>query len=319
MLYRDLLPSRQGGRFIASHIRIPDAGPVPDEVHFHNIRFQLIFCVAGWVRLVYEDQGDEFVLNAGDCVCSRRRSAIGCWRALAASRSSSSPARPCTRRGSTPRCRCPRRGKTVSSTASDSCSTAPPKRRGRHGATAGSSVGTPGSDAATAASLEHGSCGRRRPPSRRSPSTTASCSSGSCSPVRWVCCGTDQPAERLGPGDSVAVPAGMAHEAELAAIRAPPGCEFLEVTGSEARVDAGHRQETWNCHGASCTKRPSAAISVPSRSYCSSARTSSSRHVCPARSSHGSWMRADAGASALLITTSERWSSSVHDQARSWS
>ena len=68
MLYRDLLPSRQGGRFIASHIRIPDAGPVPDEVHFHNIRFQLIFCVAGWVRLVYEDQGHDFVVNAGDCV-----------------------------------------------------------------------------------------------------------------------------------------------------------------------------------------------------------------------------------------------------------
>jgi hypothetical protein len=32
MLYRDVLPSRQGGRFIASHIRIPEAGPVPDEV-----------------------------------------------------------------------------------------------------------------------------------------------------------------------------------------------------------------------------------------------------------------------------------------------
>ena len=29
---------------------------MPDEVHFHNIRFQLIFCVAGWVRLVYEGQ-----------------------------------------------------------------------------------------------------------------------------------------------------------------------------------------------------------------------------------------------------------------------
>ncbi len=37
---------------------------------------------------------------------------------------------------------------------------------------------------------------------------------------------TDQPAERLGPGDSVAVPAGMAHG--LAAGDA--GCEFLEVT-----------------------------------------------------------------------------------------
>ena len=68
MLHRDLLPSRQGGRFIASHIRISDAGPVPDDVHFHNIRFQLIFCAAGWVRLVYEGQGDAFVLAAGDCV-----------------------------------------------------------------------------------------------------------------------------------------------------------------------------------------------------------------------------------------------------------
>jgi quercetin dioxygenase-like cupin family protein len=68
MLYRDILPSRQGGRFIASHIHIPEAGPVPDDVHFHNVRFQLIFCVAGWVRLVYEGQGDGFILAAGDCV-----------------------------------------------------------------------------------------------------------------------------------------------------------------------------------------------------------------------------------------------------------
>lgn len=68
MLYRDLLPSRQGGRFVASHIRIRDAGPVPDDVHYHRIRFQLIFCVAGWVRLVYEGQGSDFVLAAGDCV-----------------------------------------------------------------------------------------------------------------------------------------------------------------------------------------------------------------------------------------------------------
>ena len=37
MLYRDLIPDRQGGRFIASHIRIPGGGPVPDYVHFHRI------------------------------------------------------------------------------------------------------------------------------------------------------------------------------------------------------------------------------------------------------------------------------------------
>ena len=37
MLYRDLLPGRLGGCFIASHIRIPEVGPVPDNVHFHQV------------------------------------------------------------------------------------------------------------------------------------------------------------------------------------------------------------------------------------------------------------------------------------------
>lgn len=68
MRYRDLLPKRQGGRFIASHILIPEGGPVPDYVHHHRVRFQMIYCAAGWVRVVYEDQGPAFVLHAGDCV-----------------------------------------------------------------------------------------------------------------------------------------------------------------------------------------------------------------------------------------------------------
>jgi mannose-6-phosphate isomerase-like protein (cupin superfamily) len=68
MRYRDLIPDRQGGRFIASHIQIPDAGLVPDYVHFHKVRFQMIFCYRGWVRLVYEDQGEPFIMRAGDCV-----------------------------------------------------------------------------------------------------------------------------------------------------------------------------------------------------------------------------------------------------------
>ncbi|HEY1386212.1 MAG TPA: cupin domain-containing protein [Dongiaceae bacterium] len=68
MQYRDLIPSRLGGRFIASHIRIPEAGPVPDYVHFHRIRFQMIYCRRGWARLVYEDQGPPFLFHAGDCV-----------------------------------------------------------------------------------------------------------------------------------------------------------------------------------------------------------------------------------------------------------
>ena len=68
MRYRDLLPERHGGAFIASHIRILDGGPVPDYVHFHKIRFQVIFCRKGWVRLAYEGQGEPFLLEAGDCV-----------------------------------------------------------------------------------------------------------------------------------------------------------------------------------------------------------------------------------------------------------
>jgi mannose-6-phosphate isomerase-like protein (cupin superfamily) len=68
MRYRDLIPSRLGGRFIASHISVPGAGPIPDYVHYHDVRFQMIFCHAGWVRVVYEDQGDSFVMRPGDCV-----------------------------------------------------------------------------------------------------------------------------------------------------------------------------------------------------------------------------------------------------------
>ncbi len=67
MQYRDLIPSRLGGSIIASHIRIPDGGPVPDMVHFHKVGFQLIFCYRGWVDVVYEDQGPPIRLKAGDC------------------------------------------------------------------------------------------------------------------------------------------------------------------------------------------------------------------------------------------------------------
>ena len=68
MRYRDVVPSRYGGRLIASHISIADGGPVADYVHHHDVRFQVIYCLRGWVRVVYEDQGPPFVLEAGDCV-----------------------------------------------------------------------------------------------------------------------------------------------------------------------------------------------------------------------------------------------------------
>jgi len=67
MEYRNLISDRYGGRFIASHIRIQKAGPVPDYVHYHKIRFQMIYCYKGWGKVVYEDQGDPFTFTEGDC------------------------------------------------------------------------------------------------------------------------------------------------------------------------------------------------------------------------------------------------------------
>jgi quercetin dioxygenase-like cupin family protein len=68
MRYRDLIPDKQGGRFTAAHIQIPGGGPVLDYVHDHAVRFQSIHCAAGWVRVVYEDQGEPFEPHAGECV-----------------------------------------------------------------------------------------------------------------------------------------------------------------------------------------------------------------------------------------------------------
>lgn len=68
MRYRDLIPSRLGESFIASHIEIPTGGLVPDYVHYHKVRFQMIYNYKGWVRLAYQDQGPEFIMKAGDCV-----------------------------------------------------------------------------------------------------------------------------------------------------------------------------------------------------------------------------------------------------------
>lgn len=68
MAYRDLIPGGLGGRYIASHIRIEKGGPVADWVHYHRIAFQLICVRKGWVRVVYQDQGEPFVMASGDMV-----------------------------------------------------------------------------------------------------------------------------------------------------------------------------------------------------------------------------------------------------------
>ena len=67
MMYRNLLPSGSWD-FIASHIRIPGSGEVPDWVHYHDASFQIIYCHKGAAKLVYEDQGPPFIFKSGDCV-----------------------------------------------------------------------------------------------------------------------------------------------------------------------------------------------------------------------------------------------------------
>ena len=68
LLYRDLLPSRLGGRWVASHIRAATGGPVQDRVHSHRVRLQLIYCLSGDAELVYEEQGGPVMFGAGDLV-----------------------------------------------------------------------------------------------------------------------------------------------------------------------------------------------------------------------------------------------------------
>lgn len=68
MEYRDLIPDRQGGFLIGSHIRVLDGGLVPDYVHCHQVDFQLIYCYRGWVRVVYEGQGESFLMEQGDFI-----------------------------------------------------------------------------------------------------------------------------------------------------------------------------------------------------------------------------------------------------------
>jgi quercetin dioxygenase-like cupin family protein len=68
MFYRDLIPSRLGGRYVASHITLERGGPIADWVHFHGIALQLIYVRSGWVKVVYEDQGEPFVMKSGGIV-----------------------------------------------------------------------------------------------------------------------------------------------------------------------------------------------------------------------------------------------------------
>jgi quercetin dioxygenase-like cupin family protein len=68
MEYLDLIPGRMDGKVIASHIRLGKGGEVADYVHYHKVEFQMIRCIKGRIKVVYEDQGPPFWLEQGDWV-----------------------------------------------------------------------------------------------------------------------------------------------------------------------------------------------------------------------------------------------------------
>jgi len=84
MEYRKLL-HYQNDRFGASHIRINEGGETSDYVHYHQLRFQMIYCCKGWAKMVYEDQGEPFIMNGGDCILQApeiRHRVLSCQKGL---------------------------------------------------------------------------------------------------------------------------------------------------------------------------------------------------------------------------------------------
>ena len=73
MEYRDLgISDATGGQFCAHVIRIKaDAGGAHDlhttGLHQHQCDFQMFYVLKGWIKFVYEGQG-EHTFHAGDCV-----------------------------------------------------------------------------------------------------------------------------------------------------------------------------------------------------------------------------------------------------------
>ncbi len=66
--YRDLgIATASGGRFGAHVIRAVPGMESPGEWHSHDLDFQMVFVLRGWVVFEYEGQG-EHLLRAGSCV-----------------------------------------------------------------------------------------------------------------------------------------------------------------------------------------------------------------------------------------------------------
>jgi len=66
--YRDLgIKDATAGKFVAHVIRaIPGVHAMPQR-HHHEVEFQMVYVLKGWIKFDYEDVG-EVTLTAGTCV-----------------------------------------------------------------------------------------------------------------------------------------------------------------------------------------------------------------------------------------------------------
>jgi mannose-6-phosphate isomerase-like protein (cupin superfamily) len=66
--YRDLgIKGATGGRVLAHVIRARPGVPAKPEHHHHEVQFQMVYVLKGWIRFHYEGVG-EVTLKPGSCV-----------------------------------------------------------------------------------------------------------------------------------------------------------------------------------------------------------------------------------------------------------
>ena len=189
----------------------------------------MIFVKAGWVRLVYEDQGEPFVMVAGDCVLQPPRDPPPCARVVAGARGDRDRlpgAARDDRRLVARRCRTGAATRHASGRASGSSAMSPPRRRTTRGGSPAGSTATPGIGDATAglagvrvARVTTGS-GRRGRARHRVRDAGRAARRGDVRDRRTA------RARRLRESSSVAIPGGVAYRL----VDATPDCELLDVT-----------------------------------------------------------------------------------------
>ena len=66
--YRDLgIKSATGGKFVAHVIRAVPGEHTEPQWHTHNLEFQMVYILKGWVKFEYEEEG-EITLREGSSV-----------------------------------------------------------------------------------------------------------------------------------------------------------------------------------------------------------------------------------------------------------